>query len=564
MDDFQKEILDIFCDEVDDLLAEWNQTCTNLNSAFDPEKINTLYRIAHNIKGGSRVAGLVKVGELLHHVEDEIGSLKTASSIPKEFVVALFQVSRTLSEWFISIRQDFTEDPAPDNIADLLLALKNIGSEDGPPEKDKVTNAETNKAITPSVRNNKRKPQKATTLRVSTEKLDSLLQVVRELRIQNEIIHHCRKRNSLESKLGQDALDLIDKGCLDLQNTAMSLRMFPVKPLFDSLQQTITEISLVLEKNVNIEIVGEDLELDRSTIESLKDPLIHIVRNAIDHGIEDPEKRKSYGKTEQATIWIRAIQNAHNLVFEISDDGQGIPLEKIKSKAIEAGVIKAEESISDEEILQLVFHPGLSTAEEVSDISGRGVGMDVVNSAVRAQGGQIVVDSEPHKGTTFKISLPTELNVVNAVVISIQGNLFAVPLSEISEIINFEENQIREYMGQHQALNWRDSVIPILSTKDFLKIPKAKSRDETLNFQNRKKARKKSYRFALIVNNGKKQAAFEVDDILDQQPIVVNELNNTAPYSIGISGGTILSNGEPGYILDFASIVRSTSYLKGA
>jgi two-component system chemotaxis sensor kinase CheA len=306
------------------------------------------------------------------------------------------------------------------------------------------------------------------------------------------------------------------------------------------MQRIVRDTSKALNKKVVLELIGEETEIDKTVLEHLSDPLVHIVRNAVDHGLETTEGRIASGKSEQGTVTIKAFHEGNNLVIEISDNGKGINPNIIREKAIEKGVIKASTQLSDDEIVNLIFHPGFSTKSEVSEISGRGVGMDVVKTNIEKLSGEVKVFTEVGKGSVFKVVLPLTLAIIEGMITKIGNERYIIPLAQVYESLSPSKDIVHYVNGVGECLKLRGQVIPLF------KISKALQRnvvEKPLHEQ-----------IAIIVNNEDKSFAVLVDDILHQQQVVIKKLGHEIKNQKGFMGSSILGDGRPAFILDLVEL----------
>ena len=380
----------------------------------------------------------------------------------------------------------------------------------------------------------------APTVRVDINKLDKLMNMVGELLINKTRLEGL----DLASDIYQDIIQQLDRVTMELHHVVMQIRMVPIGGIFNRFPRMVRDLSKELGKEINLEIEGADTELDRSIIDELADPLVHILRNAIDHGIESPEKRKQIEKDPTGQIMLKAYQKGSEIIIEVEDDGAGIDPDHLASSAVEKGICTQEEveSMDEKEKLNFIFHPGFSTSEEVSDVSGRGVGMDVVKSVVESLDGQIYIDSEQDVGTRFTISLPLTLAITQALMVKIDRETFAIPLSAISETLTVSCNEIKQVRGQ-EVIVLRDSTIPIIEASKQLNL------DIEYGFYSDEDEIP-----VVIVNNGERQVGLIVDELLNQQEIVIKSLGKYLANTRHISGATIVGDGDVALILDVRNI----------
>lgn len=554
--EFDQEILNCFCDEAIDLLARWEQVCLELAKSPTKEHFEELFRIAHNIKGGSRSVGLIHFGDFVHKVEDGITLLRDGKVIfTDEIMHLLLEAQKNLNDWALTAKIDINFNP---DFTDFLNKFSHIVSIDRTNNSslDKNTISEAvsqNENRTASsvvdIKKNESTDLKSKktinneTIRISAQKLDQLIQVIGELSIHQSIIWHGRNENSSQSKMYANSLQLSQKLTKELYDRALSLRMQPLQSVFQRLERNISDLSRDLNKEVKVEVAGGEVELDKTVIEKIIDPMTHIVRNAIDHGIEKTEDREKSGKAVGGLIQIIARQDTFGVELVVKDDGKGLAAQKIRQKAIEKGLINENKVLSEKEIYNLIFLPGFSTAEKVTDVSGRGVGMDVVRRTLEDLHGSIVIDSVEGKGTTFTITLPTSVSIIDAMLIKISGHNYVIPVGAIEEVLTFDENDIN---FKKKMINYKDKVLPIqnlntlLSSKNRYEKPDGHSQLNTV----------------IICRHGENYLGFLIDKIIEQQQIVIRPLNENISGAFGILGGTILGNGEPGLIVDIPAVTN--------
>jgi len=382
--------------------------------------------------------------------------------------------------------------------------------------------------------------QTSSTVRVDIEKLDKLMNMVGELLINKTRLESL----GIEKGQAKDILTQLDRVTMELHYNVMQIRMVPVKHTFNRFPRMIRDISKDLNKEINFMMEGEETELDRSIIDELSDPLTHLLRNSVDHGIENPEVREEKGKDREGTISLRAYQKGSEIIIEVEDDGAGIDEDKLVEKAVEKDVITESEAkdMDKHDKLQLMFAAGLSTSEEVSDVSGRGVGMDVVKKTVENLDGQIYIDSEVDKGTKITISLPLTLAITEALMLKVNEEVFALPLNSINETMRISHDDIKKINGE-EVISFRDKTIPLLDSRAKLNMEYDEDRY--------KDAEEIS---VVVVNSSGKLVALKVDELLHQQEIVIKSLSEYLDNVKNISGATIIGDGEVALILDVRDI----------
>ena len=380
------------------------------------------------------------------------------------------------------------------------------------------------------------------TVRVSTKRLDKLVDMVGEMVIahsmiaQDEIVSHSQN-HALLKKVTQTG-----KIVRELQDLSMSMRMIPLKATFQKMARLVRDVGRKVGKNVNLITEGEDTEIDRNLVDFINDPLVHMVRNSVDHGIESPEEREQAGKSPQGTIKLSAYHSAGNVVVEISDDGKGLNKELILQKAIERSLIEKGKTLSDKEIYNLIFEPGFSTAQTVTDVSGRGVGMDVVRKNIETLRGQVEINSEAGKGSVFKINLPLTLAIIDGMVIRVASESYVLPTESIVRSIKPEPGQISTVFNEGKVLTIQGQLIPLFPLSRLYDIKqKEKEADEAL---------------VVIVEDDTTRAGIIIDELVGRQQVVVKSLGETMKGIPGISGGAIMPNGRVGLIIDVGGLIR--------
>ncbi len=380
-------------------------------------------------------------------------------------------------------------------------------------------------------------------IRVETEKLDALIGLVGELVVNRTRVLELSK-NIKDSDL-KNSLEQLDLITTNLQNAVMKLRMVPIKQVFDRFPRLVRDFSQSKSKKVNLVIEGEETELDRSIVNIIGEPLVHLVRNAMDHGIERASDRKHLNKKDTATIKLSARHEGSHVIIEVEDDGCGIDPRKIKTKATEKGLKAPQdlEKMSNDEIIKLIFHSGFSTSEEVTDVSGRGVGMDAVKSTIEALHGEINVDTRAGKGSRFIIKLPLTLAIIKAMLVKIGGDTFAIPVESIRENVYVSSKDINTVQNQ-KVISFREEILRLVSLRSNLRLGEAEKLSENGVVHS-----------VIVVEAGDRKAGFLVDELIGQQEIVIKSLGKILEGLRGIAGATVLANGEVALILDVSSLV---------
>jgi two-component system chemotaxis sensor kinase CheA len=374
-------------------------------------------------------------------------------------------------------------------------------------------------------------PRDTAHIRVATEKIDQLVNLVGELVITEAML----ARNVTEAGLTD-----LSRHTRNLQEAVLAIRMLPISHAFSRFPRLVHELSARLGKQVELRFAGETTELDRGLIEKISDPLTHLVRNAVDHGLETPGIRTAEGKNPTGTLRLAARQRGGNIVIEVGDDGRGLDRERILEKAAERGFAIAPDA-PDEDVWQLIFEPGFSTAEHVTELSGRGVGMDVVRRNIKALGGTIELASRPGEGTTVTVSVPLTLAIIEAMIISIGGATYVLPIATVVETLSVQPGEIHTLPGQGDTLRVRDAYLPVVHLARIFPPANASSQPGGI---------------AVIVDADGRQAAMIVDEVVGQQQVVVKSLEANFRKVPGLSGATVMGDGSVALILDVAHIVR--------
>ncbi|MDB5052068.1 MAG: chemotaxis protein CheA [Bacilli bacterium] len=380
------------------------------------------------------------------------------------------------------------------------------------------------------------------TIRVDIERLDSLMNLFSELlidRVRLEQLSSEIRRNDLI-----ETVEHMSRVSSDLQNIVLKLRMVPVDTVFNRFPRMIRDIAKSLDKKVDLVITGADTELDRTVIDEIGDPLVHLLRNAVDHGVEPITDRIAAGKKETGTINLRAFHSGNHVFIEIEEDGRGINREKVLKTAVKNGVVTADQAnkMSDEEVYQLLFASGFSTADKISDISGRGVGLDVVKTKIHSLGGHVSIESKLGSGTKFSVQLPLTLSIISAMLLRVENEKYAIPLSSIVETAVIQKDQIRHVQG-NIYIDYRNSIIPLIALSTIFNVPKDDS-EETKETE------------IVVVKKGEKLAALVVNEFIGQQEIVLKTLGKYLSNVFAVSGATILGDGQVALIIDTNALIK--------
>lgn len=376
-------------------------------------------------------------------------------------------------------------------------------------------------------------------IRVSLSKVEALINFVGEMVILQSVMHEQLSEQS--SLLMRKTVHQMGKVGKEIQDLSMGLRMIPVKSTFQKMQRIVRDTAQLLGKDVGIQLVGEETELDKTVLEKINDPLVHLVRNSVDHGIEPASLRVQRGKPAKGQVVLKSYHQSGKLVIEVKDDGGGLNAEVLRKKAIEKGILKPGTELSEADAYQLIFAPGFSTKEQVSEVSGRGVGMDVVRTNIKELGGEIIIQSELSKGTTFKIILPLTLAIIDSMVVCYGKNRFVMPLNHVFETLNPKESMLQQTTNIGDILLLRGENLPLYRLGDFFGLKSQSNATDMI---------------AMVIRTGDKPFAVLVDDILGQYQVVVKQLGRELQNMVGVSGSTILGDGRPCLIIEPTDLLK--------
>jgi two-component system chemotaxis sensor kinase CheA len=466
----------------------------------------------------------------IRRVERELNS--AAPELPAD--------NHALLETIRSLMRESTADSTASGgadapVSDLQRLSQAVAASDSPAPEAMVDSS------APESKTEKKAASRETrAVKVDTTKLDYLVDMVGEMVIAESMVRHNPELAGLANTGLLRGLAQLGRITNEVQKTAMSMRMVPVGHLFQKMARLVRDLSRKHGKQVELETSGEDTELDRNIVEELGDPLMHMVRNAIDHGIETPEKRREAGKNPAARVTLRAFHQAGHISIEVSDDGRGLNKDKIVAKAREKGLIESTDHLSDSEIFNLIFEPGFSTADQVTDISGRGVGMDVVRKKIQQLRGRVEIQSNPGQGSTFLMKLPLTLAIIDGLLVGVGKERYIVPLFAVKEMLRPTEETISTVENRDEMALVRGRLFPVVRLyRQFHVTPR--SEDPT-------------HSVLIIAEGAGKDFCMMVDDVLGKQEVVIKSLGETMRHIAGVAGGAILGDGRVGLILDMEGI----------
>ncbi|TYS61627.1 chemotaxis protein CheA [Sutcliffiella horikoshii] len=501
-----------------------------------------------------KAARVFMVFEVVEGMGEVIKSNPSVDLLEEEKFENSFQITMVSKEEVSSIKEKIMKVSELEKVNVIKLDTQLFGTFDGESSVEaaveEITSAQVEAAPTTSVlekKEEKSTPVKGTpgsnkTIRVSIDRLDGLMNLFEELVIDRGRLEQISKDLNEQELI--ETVERMSRISNDLQNIILNMRMVPIETVFNRFPRMVRQLARDLGKKVDIEIIGAETELDRTVMDEIGDPLVHLLRNAIDHGIEIPEIRSRNGKPEEGKITLKAYHSGNHVFIEIMDNGAGISKEKVLNKAISKGVITQQEGerLSEQEVYQLILSSGFSTAEVISDISGRGVGLDVVKNTIESLGGKITIDSLEGAGTTFSIQLPLTLSIISVLLTEIENEKYAIPLSSIIETAIIKKEEILTAHNQ-EVIDFRGKIVPVVYLEKVFEVHKQQV--EPPDFYS-----------LVLVKKGEKIAALVVDSFIGQQEVVLKGLGQYLNSTFAISGATILGDGQVALIVDCNALIK--------
>jgi two-component system chemotaxis sensor kinase CheA len=529
------EFVTYFRDEADELLARIDADVLHLegahgSGAVNAEIVNSLFRALHTIKGNAAMLGFADVANLAHGLEslcDQLRSGKMQLSAP---CIDLLLGGRDLLAALVAAAPAGAAPPPGYDAFLVRLGAVAAGHPEHVPaaEPEPPSPAGASPAATTS-----RRP----TIRVDIERLDHLLNLVGELVVSRTRISDIAA--GLQNKELLETIASLARTSGEIQESLMKVRMVPVGRVFERFPRLVRDIAKARGKDVQLRVDGAQTELDKTIVDQIGEPLMHLLRNCVDHGIEPPAQREAAGKPRAGTIRLNAYHAGNQIVIEMSDDGAGIDTDRVLAQATVQGLVARGAALTQQEIVELIFAPGFSTAEIVSELSGRGVGMDVVQKTVGRLKGSFSVTTEAGKGTRFEMKLPLTLAIIAALLVKVGNELYAIPLDSVIESQRIEVGDIRTIQGC-EVITLRGSIVPLVRLTEFFGLRIPRDRDKAM---------------VVIVNVGVRQIGLVVDAFGGEQEIVIKPLSDVIGRVPGISGATILGSGAIALILDVHALV---------
>lgn len=546
----------------------------------DSEAINAVFRPFHSIKG---VAGFLNLSEI-HHLSHEVENLLDAARSGKLAVTdAVIDIVLTATDILKALMGELEQSggkPEPSPVVQSFLdRVRSFGEDStvsgGAPvrkvgeilvehgvleesllddlvDRSRLEGKKFGEAaitegvaspreVSKALREQRHTMESAASVRIDTRKLDNLVDMVGELVIaQSMVLQNPDVLAIKDQKLQKDSVQL-NRITAELQRISMSMRMVPIKNTFQKMIRLVRDLSKKSGKEVTLVMKGEETEIDRNMVEEIYEPLVHMIRNSVDHGIETPQEREAAGKDPVGTVQISAEQKGGNIVIDIEDDGKGLDTKRIRAKAIERGIINSSDQLDEKAIFDLIFHPGFSTRDAVTAVSGRGVGMDVVKKCVERLRGKMEVSSKPGRGSSFHLKLPLTMAIIDGMVIQIGDERFIVPTIALKESLRPSREAYFTVQGKGELVKVRESLMPLVRLHNFFgEEPKYWNPWEGL---------------LLVVNEGKNSYCLQADEIVGRQEVVIKSLGGMFRQLPGVSGGAILGDGKVALIIDVKGII---------
>ncbi len=530
-----KELITDYLDDANNHLRVFDSALISLEeNGLNDDLIKETLGALHTLKGNSGMMGFDSLKLFIHLIEEVMKKVLEREFDLDSVLQELFESANVIREALCDIERnqnlimDMTENI--DRIQRVLRGDKSNGGDSARRDMDLTMYLGT----------------RTDSIRVDFRRLDDLLNLTGELIIARTRLNQVgdRVRANIASKAlrneFKESLEFIGKTVSSIQEGIMKVRMLPVGHVFHKFHRMVRDLSRGLGKRVDLVIEGEETEVDKTVVDEIEEPLLHIIRNAIDHGIERPEERIRKGKTPEGKITLSASCESNYIIITVSDDGKGIDFERVKEVGLKRGLLKEGERIDRETLNTLIFSPGFTTKDETSDVSGRGVGLDVVSRNISKLNGFIIVDTHPDRGTTFRIKLPLSLAIIPALMVETDGEVYALPMSSVDESIKARSDDIH-YINNREVVHFRDSVLPVVRLNEFFGLGK-----------------KNPKRFYLVIigRSDNRRLAVAVDRLRGQQDIVIKPLDDTLGKARGIAGASILGDGRIVLIVDTLSLFR--------
>ena len=580
----------VFIDEAHEHLGNMEQLLLALDiKNANLEELNAIFRAAHSIKGGSGTFGFSDIAELTHALETLLDKLRKQILDPTEQMVSAFleccdllndmlqahqsgnEVDESSIQTMLLRLLELADSDATSDESTFISSIESSEENDGfgffvdekilPAAQEKSIKEETDgfgffvdeselpaqktNTVKSSTKQENAKAPAESSIRVGVEKVDQLINLVGELVITRSMLAQSASHlDPVQFEAIHEGLVNLERNSRDLQESVMSIRMLPINFVFGRFPRLVRDLTQKMNKKVRLKLVGEETELDKGLIEKLSDPLTHLLRNSIDHGIETPEVRSAAGKAEEGTITMSASHQGGSILVQIIDDGAGLNREKLLAKAREKN-IPLSDNPSDKEVWQLIFAAGFSTAQQVTDVSGRGVGMDVVQKNIAEMKGQVEIESVAGQGTTIGLRLPLTLAILDGMTLRVGSEIFIMPLTRILESLQPTHDQLKTVSGQGRVVQIRGEYLPLIALYQILNLePEVIDPEKGI---------------LVVVESSIGKVALFVDELIAQQQVVIKSLETHYRKVEGISGATIMGDGRVALILDIDKLAKINS-----
>ncbi len=545
------ELIKDFVVEAQELLGGLDEKFVLLESSPDDrDLIHEIFRAVHTVKGAAGFLGFQNLVALAHALENVLKKLRDGElSVTAERMDLVLEASAALKSLVAEVASKGKDETDVTALVDRLKKESEQTDTVSTKEEQKTEMApehQKQNVAAEGPTEHRIDDFQETTIRVDIERLDSVFNLVGEVvlgrnRLQRLVEQAAQKYESDQDMTSLlEAMEVLNGVISDLQTAVMKTRMQPVKKIFNKFPSMIRNIARTRGKKVKLHISGEHTEVDKSVIEHLADPLVHLLRNAVDHGIETEQERLRAGKSPEGNIYLRAYQEGNSIIIEVEDDGRGLDIEKIKKKAIDKGLttVDAAESLTDEEVIDFIFAPGFSTMDQATDLSGRGVGMDVVRTNLSKINGSIKVKTFPGKGTLFILSLPLTLAIINVLLVTVGQEVYGVPLASVREVVKVNRHSIKR-VDQQDVIVIREEVMPLVNLSHALEVPGANGYSDEF--------------YVVVVSSREDRFGISVDGLMGQEEVVLKAVEGQiVSFTEGsfIAGATIIGDGRVVLIID--------------
>ena len=592
IDSEDQELIDGFLTETTELLEKLDDDLVSLEkSSGDPDLLNRIFRSIHTVKGASSFLGFDLLVTVTHKTEDVLNRMRKGElTVTPEIMDVILEATDLVKLLVSDIKAGEIQEREIDGTVSKLIpllsanaAIKAPAAAENSQVTDKPTPASARKATveaevppvgpgpSPPVQKQELAPVSAppakkaplpkpaegksedlsdnTTVRVDVKRLDDLMNQVGELVLErnrmNQLNQDLQQEGSDQHHFNEEFGKLTKRMSFvtsDLQMQVLKMRMIPVDKVFKKFPRIVRSMARDLGKEVDLQIFGEETELDRSVVDEIGDPLIHLIRNAMDHGLETPEERVTSGKTRVGILTLAAVHEGNQIIISIKDDGRGIDTDRVGRKAVEKGLITEEQlsSMSQREMFDLIFLPGFSTKEKATDLSGRGVGMDVVKTNIKKLNGLIEIKSEKGQGSEFILRLPLTLAIIQSLLVEVESEIYSIPLSSVLETLRVEQ-KLFHLIGGQEVLKLRDMVLPLLRLQNKFNVQQRSEYDD--------------FCYVVVIGSADKRMGLVVSRLVGQQEVAIKSLGNYLANIPGIGGSTILGDGRVALIVDPAGLI---------